>query len=142
MHRKVFISVLGTNAYGNCLYRKSDESFKCQNSYIQIATLQYLAQRESGFWNEEDLVLMLLTSEAEKKNWLPSVRTNSKTGETWAEPGLERRLKDMHLSAKIEPIRNLPEGDSVEDMMAIFKLVLEKLTWGDELYFDINFNQS
>jgi CRISPR-associated DxTHG motif protein len=137
MGRKVFISVLGTNPYSNCRYCKADEDFECQNPYVQIATLQYLDKKTPDSWTTDDVVLILLTEAAEKANWLPSLRTNKNTGQTIEEPGLCKRLQDLHFPAQIDTVKSLPEGDSVDDMMTIFRRVIEKLKVGDELYFDI-----
>ena len=65
MPRKVFISFLGTSDYKECTYFK--ESFSYKSRFIQEATLQYLASLEE--WTEQDQILILLTKEAEKKNW-------------------------------------------------------------------------
>lgn len=137
MARKVFISFLGANPYGDCHYVKPGSDYEISNPYIQIATLDYLDKHVTK-WEKGDIALILLTDEAEKKNWLPHDLTNPKTKEiTGHERGLELRMKEMNLPFSIVPINNLPEGDTVQETMTIFMKTFEKLQEGDELYFDI-----
>lgn len=124
MARKVFISFLGTSSYVDCHYVKPDTDYEITNPYIQVATLDYL--KKSGIeWENGDVVLILLTEKAEIANWQPH----------GLEVGLEARLKMLNLP--YDSIPNLPEGDTVDDIMTIFIKTFNKLKEGDELYFDI-----
>ena len=66
MKRKVFISVLGSNNYSECIYFK-DEYKSAHVRFIQEATLDYLTSMEE--WTANDIAIFLLTDEAEKANW-------------------------------------------------------------------------
>ena len=137
MARKVFISFLGISSYGECCYTKPGCDFKITNPYIQIATLDYLNNFVDK-WNDGDLILILLTKKAEPANWLPHDLKNRQTKETAVrEEGLESRLRKLNLPCKIEPIKEIPDGDNEEQLITIFMRVFNKLKEGDELYFDI-----
>lgn len=137
MARKVFISFLGANPYGDCHYVKPGSDYEITNPYIQIATLDYLNKHVSK-WEKGDIALFLLTSEAERKNWISKDLRNSKTNEIIRhEYGLEERLAELNLPFEITPIKDLPEGDTVQETMTIFMKTFETLQEGDELYFDI-----
>ena len=134
MKRKVFISFLGTNNYGLSHYHRG--SFRSEEvRYVQEATLQYLHQKEA--WTSDDFAYILLTKMAEQRNWVDNGHTDRGTNEIIKAPGLDSLLRQMGIPVQIEPIRNLPDGNTEEEIWAIFTRIFEKIQDGDRLYFDL-----
>ena len=117
MPRKVFISFLGTSKYNECEYVKDDFSYR--SSFIQEATFRYLTSIEE--WSENDRILILLTKQAEEKNW----------------EGLNSLFKDIAGQTVVDTIRDIPEGKNEQEIYAIFQKVYEYLLDCDILYFDL-----
>ena len=134
MARKVFLSVLGTGFYENCIYY-SDE-FSIETRFIQHATLSLLTKQSE--WTKEDAVYILLTSKAKTDNWkIPTgKRHNYKEGKDVNYTGLENILKNMAIVTPINPI-DINDGKNESEMWEIFSKVYNVLQEGDELYFDI-----
>lgn len=132
MGRKVFISVLGATPYRECVYMRGD--YKSNSvRFIQEATLEYFNNIEK--WTSSDFVYILLTKEAEEKNWKDRVDTDNLS----KIEGLESRLKNLNSDFTIEPITNLPHGNSEDEIWIIFEHVFSKIEDGDELYFDLTY---
>ena len=134
MARKVFISVLGFTNYGQCTYVKGDYKSSCVR-FIQEATLDYFCQQKE--WSANDAAYILLTSGAEKANWYDDGHKDKNTGEVIKCEGLCSRLQKMELPFTINTIKNLPDGNTEEEIWDIFERVFNELQDGDELYFDL-----
>ena len=141
MSRKVFISFLGATNYGPCDYQINGESFGTER-FIQVSTLRMLTKNRD--WSPSDKAYILLTNDAEKKNWMDEGQCNPKTKEPIK--GLKGLNSDLDSLANeigaesfptIEPVRNLPDGNNETEIWEIFSKVFEKIQDGDELYFDI-----
>ena len=135
MGRKVFISVLGTGFYGECVYRR-DGFASSATRFIQQATLEMLTQ--GGDWTATDHGYVLLTEQARDTNWhIPGgVRTNQRTKADEPYMGLERVIADMHLPFEVSGV-TIPMGKDEEEIWQIFDTVYGLLQEGDELYFDL-----
>ncbi len=118
MGRKVFISFLGTSNYRDCEYTKNGQSYG-NTRFIQEATFRYLSTCEK--WSNNDRILILLTKQAEKKNW--------------ADGELVSRLKAF--STSIETLTALPDGANEDEIWNIFSRIYDYLQEEDELYFDL-----
>ncbi len=130
MARKVFISVLGTGSYKECIYASSGTQYE-ETRFIQKATLQMLNVKEQ--WTENDHIYIVVTEGSQEKNW----KTRSENGET--NIGLDDTLKDMQLSTPIDTI-TIPDGNNEDEIWQIFSNiynVLDKQEEGAELYFDL-----
>lgn len=134
MKRKVFISVLGSNNYTECIYWK-DEYKSAPVRFIQEATLDYLTKKEE--WTDNDMAVFLLTDEAEKANWLDNGHFRRDTNEIIPCEGLEQRLIKMNLPIQISTINHLPHGNNEAEIWEIFEKTFSRLQDGDELYFDL-----
>ena len=137
MHRKVFISVLGTSNYTACRYTIGN--YKSEPvRFVQEATLDYLLHCNSAaLWSDNDTAYILLTDKAKQENWQDGNKTNSRTHETIFEEGLQTRLAKMHLPFNVQPIENLPLGNNESEIWEIFNRLYEVIQEGDELYFDL-----
>lgn len=130
MARKVFISVLGTGFYKECIYASGGTQYE-ETRFIQKATLQMLNVKEQ--WTEDDHIYIVVTDGSQEKNW----KTRSENGET--NIGLDDTLKDMQLSTPIDTIM-IPNGNNEDEIWQIFSNiynVLDKQEDGVELYFDL-----
>lgn len=134
MARKVFISVLGFTNYGQCSYVKGD--YKSSSiRFIQEATLDYLCKQCE--WSVNDVAYILLTNGAEKANWHDDGHKDRETGEVIKCEGLCSRLQKMNLPFVVNTIKNLPDGNTEEEIWNIFERVFNELQDEDELYFDL-----
>jgi CRISPR-associated Csx2 family protein len=114
------ISFLGFNSYKITTYVSIDGSQTCQTRFFQEALVK--------FYSPEILYVMLTNT---VENVVP--RDSEKTN--WS--ALQEILKESKFSGKLEPIRNIPEKNSPDDIWQIFKSVTELLEPGDEVIFDI-----
>lgn len=131
MARKVFISVLGTGFYGECIYKFN--GFCSSNTrFIQKATLEMLTSGAS--WTSEDHGYILLTDGARINNW--SVKDNVRTNVAESYIGLKESIEDLHLSFPVDGV-SIPVGNDENEIWQIFETLFDKLQIGDELYFDI-----
>ena len=130
MARKVFISVLGTGSYKECIYALGDTQYD-KTRFIQKATLQMLDVKKQ--WTEDDHIYIVMTDGSQEKNW----ETRTEDGVTII--GLDDTLKDMQLSAPIDTIK-IPDGNNEDEIWQIFSNIyniLDKQEDGAELYFDL-----
>lgn len=127
MARKVFISVLGTGSYKECIYALGDTQYD-KTRFIQKATLQMLDVKEQ--WTEDDHIYIVMTDGSKEQNW----ETRTDNGEP--KIGLADTLKEMHLSTPIETIR-IPDGNNEDEIWQIFSDIYKVLNDEDELYFDL-----
>lgn len=127
MARKVFISVLGTGNYKECIYASGNPQYD-GTRFIQKATLQMLDVKEG--WTESDRIYIIVTDGSKEQNW----ETRTDNGEP--KIGLADTLKEMHLSTPIETIR-IPDGNNEDEIWQIFSDIYKVLNDEDELYFDL-----
>ena len=127
MARKVFISVLGTGNYKECIYASGNTQYD-GTRFIQKATLQMLDVKEG--WTESDRIYIIVTDGSKEQNW----ETRTETVEP--KIGLADSLKEMHLSTPIETIR-IPDGNNEDEIWQIFSDIYKVLNDEDELYFDL-----
>lgn len=138
MARKVFISVLGTGFYVECVY-KMGEFTSDTTRFIQRATLQTLTQQNvGGEWTKNDQIYIVLTEKAKADNWEVSsgTRHNPKTGKEETYIGLKSVLERMSLPTPIRTI-DIPDGNNEKELWEIFDKIYTVLEDGDELYFDL-----
>lgn len=125
MARKVFISVLGSSPYKECVYVDKNMDYKSKPvRFIQEAILEKTAQN----WSENDAFLIFVTDGKNgslEKNWK----------DTEAE-GLETRIKKLNLPPGFSEHR-IPEGNNTEEIWKIFEIIYSKLKPNDYLYIDI-----
>lgn len=131
MSRKVFISVLGTGFYRNCLY--VGQNSQTETNFIQVATLNEIGAKT---WACEDAVYILVTEKARKENWHieNGMRLNNKN-ELVTYLGLDKGIQDLSLRCKVEAV-DIKDGMSQYEMWDIFNQVYQLLETEDELYFD------
>ncbi len=138
MARKVFISVLGTGFYSECVY-KIGEFRSDTTRFIQQATLQMLTQQKvGGEWTKNDLIYIVLTEKAKEYNWdIPSgKRYNPKDKKDEPYIGLKSALEQMSLPTPIKTI-DIPDGNNERELWDIFDKIYTVFENGDELYFDL-----
>lgn len=134
MTRKIFISFLGFTNYRQCSYVK--DGYKSSSvRFIQEATLDYLCQQSE--WTANDTAYILLTNGAGKANWYNDGHKDRDTGEIIKCEGLCSRLQKMNLPFAVNTIKNLPNGNTEEEIWNIFERVFSELQDDDELYFDL-----
>lgn len=138
MARKVFISVLGTGFYSECVY-KIGEFRSDTTRFIQQATLQMLTQQKvGGEWTKNDQIYIVLTEKAKESNWeVPrGKRYNPKDAKEVDYIGLKSVFEQMQLPTPIKTI-DIPDGNNEKELWGIFDKIYTVLESGDELYFDL-----
>lgn len=138
MARKVFISVLGTGFYSECVY-KIGEFRSDTTRFIQQATLQMLTQQKvGGEWTKDDQIYIVLTEKAKESNWeVPrGKRYNPKDAKEVDYIGLKSVFEQMQLPTPIKTI-DIPDGNNEKELWGIFDKIYTVLESGDELYFDL-----
>lgn len=134
MARKVFISFLGFTDYRFCKYHYG--VFKSENTrFIQIATLDYLLTQEE--WSPNDVAYILLTKGAEEKNWIDNGQIDFQTKQKKRCDGLETCFKTKNYPFKVEPIKEIKDGNDEQELFDIFKKTFSLIKEGDTLYFDV-----
>lgn len=133
MGRNVFMSVLGTGLYGECIY--AGEKSETATRFIQEATLNEI---EAMNWTDADAAYILVTKESREKNWdvAGGKRADCKTQTQIEYPGLKKKLDNMHLPFEVVPV-DIPEGSSDKEMWELFEMIYGLLEEGDQLYFDL-----
>ncbi len=140
MHRKVFISFLGTNNYVQCRYDiKGSVSEPVR--FVQEALIEYFCKD----WTDNDRILIFCTSSettgengSKEINWFDNGQSRIK--DDIEAIGLQHRLYDLktrlELKAQIEEY-DIDAGFSEEEIWSIFETVYSKLQSGDHIYFDV-----
>ena len=129
---RVFISVLGTTDYVECIYTQPDTSLKCPTRFVQEATVLMNCQN----WSEKDRILVFTTQEAQRRNWLDDGQTIGQEKAPKIQQGLKSRLENLSLKPAIKNIM-IPEGKTIEEIWDIFNLIFGELKKSDEVVFDI-----
>lgn len=134
MSRKVFISVLGTGNYKECIYVSEQKGFKSSSVYfVQEATLQLLNVKE---WDTEDAGIILLTEGAKNKNWEGTTLVDPQTDQLVKPLALKCKLEEMNLPFSIKGL-SIPNGKNETEIWTIFNQLFSELKEDDELYFDL-----
>lgn len=115
--------MLGTSDYKECDYRKDGVSYGSVR-FVQEATVNYLNCKNE--WTSSDHIYVLLTEEAEQKNWNDN-----------AVPGLKAAFDKMSLPCPVTPVTGLPVGNNEDEIWTLFEKAFALIEEGDELYFDI-----
>jgi CRISPR-associated DxTHG motif protein len=119
MRRTHFISFLGANAYTPVRYSLGDQT-SCEHRFVQAALLELLKARGQL----PDRISVLLTETAFTKNWQPSDGT----------PGLAAALEQY---PDINPVTEFPEGQSEDQLWAMFDRITGVVQPGDRLWVDV-----
>lgn len=117
MGRRVFISVLGTGNYQECIYQSSDKTVSVLTCFAQEAALLYA---DAPNWDSADQVFILLTEDARQRNWNK----------------LFHCLSSLGLPCSIKGIP-IVDGKDEKEVWSIFKTIYDLIEDGDCLYFDV-----
>jgi CRISPR-associated Csx2 family protein len=128
---KAFISFLGTNDYLDCRYSLNNQPGKVVK-YFQ----EDLVDRFCRQWEPEDQIRIFTTADALEKNWKDNGHQDRKTGAVLTNPGLEKRLQEMNLTASVQRY-DIPDGKDETEIWLIFQSVFDTLNQEDEIIFDI-----
>jgi CRISPR-associated Csx2 family protein len=126
---KVYLSFLGTNNYLPCTYHYGNREV-AGIRFVQEATVNLFCHG----WGPTDRILIFLTEEARKRNWLDGGQKDVAAQTSCA--GLETCLSRMALAARIEAVP-IPDGKSEQEIWEIFQIVFGRLSDGDQVVFDI-----
>jgi len=127
MARKVFISVLGTNAYLEARYHfeKKAQGDEEALHFVQEKIIKNFCLN----WSKNDQLLFFLTDKARENNWAEKAQKGQYEG-------LSSRLAKLNLNCPYEDV-DIPDGLNDKEIWEIFDAVFKRLQKGDDLYFDI-----
>lgn len=131
---RLFISFLGTNNYISCNYyvERPEKTEVKDVRFVQEAIASIVCKT----WNESDKILIFITEEAKKRNWLDNGHTDRKTKKEIPSEGLAKRLHKLNLKASIIPV-SIDDGLDNDGIWNIFYDVYENIGDGDDVIFDI-----
>ncbi len=126
MARKVFMSVLGSTNYRDCIY--SDESFTATSTnYIQVAMLE----KYKSIFTPNDIAYIFVTEGVNgsySKNWMDNGHGINE--------GLQTKILSMNIPFDIVPVA-IKNGNTEHEIWEIFRNIFSLFQQDDELYFDI-----
>lgn len=129
---RVFLSVLGTGDYVECIYKFDGDFESVPTRYVQEATVS----RYCKDWEPNDKIIIFTTSDARDRNWNDHDYYDKIEKRSYQREGLETRLKSLGILAQITNI-DIVEGKSVEEIWSIFQDIFDNLNEHDEIVFDI-----
>ena len=104
MARKVFMSVLGSTNYQECLYVDSAEDFRShQTKFIQTAMLEKIAKS----WTDSDVANIFITSGVKGsgiKNWEDNGHLKFGTDEKILSKGLKKSIEELKLNVNVNAV--------------------------------------
>lgn len=115
------ISFLGFNKYDETIYLHPTEKNSLKTPFFQEALVEFY---------QPETLYVLLTKTVETKIPAGASETN------WE--ALQKRLQGKNV--KLQPIKNIPERNSPEDVWLIFQEITNNLQHGDEVIFDITYS--
>lgn len=127
----LYLSFLGTNDYIPCTYLYKTEQVPGVR-FVQEATLRLFCRD----WKKEDRLVIFLTEEARKRNWVDDGHVDRQTGEAKDRKGLHRCIEALNLGASLETV-DIPSGKNEEEIWEIFDRVFEVIRQEDRIVFDI-----
>ncbi|MEZ0537621.1 TIGR02221 family CRISPR-associated protein [Caldicellulosiruptoraceae bacterium PP1] len=120
---KKFLSFLGANNYNECIYNCPNE--KQSSKFIQEALIKDLCKD----WTQKDKAIIFLTKKARNYNW----ENHAERGE-----GLAKKLNKLKDTYKLQIIdKDIPDGQNVDEIWDIFRIMIDSLNDDDEVIFDI-----
>jgi CRISPR-associated Csx2 family protein len=133
--RNVFISFLGANAYQECQYQ-----YGTQQSQPVFYVQQAIAQTIAKNWGGQDAFYVFTTSKAIQDNWsqrlVKAAHAPSETEAQYAPDGLQAHLLADFKGGLVQS-KPIPDGNTEEEIWAIFDAVLGVLQVNDAVYLDI-----
>ena len=87
--------------------------------------MKYLASKYG--WTSDDEALILLTKDAEERNW----------NDNGGLKGLSSVIQQMEPQVTVNVLKDLPKGETENEILLIFSLMYNHIQDGDELYFDL-----
>lgn len=130
-----FFSFLGTTEYIPCTYymeaQEKEPRIEISDCrYVQEALIKILIQKGVSF----DEIVVFITEDSYAVNWIDNVYKRDGI----SRPGLHRILENIFsgCSVKIKN-KNVPAGDSQEDLWKLFESMTDEIGQGDHIILDI-----
>lgn len=129
---RILITILGTSNYIPCNY-VLDKMNKVDNAlFVQEALAKGICKN----WTENDRIIIFLTEEAKKTNWY-NLELKKSNGKPLQRDGLEKRLHTLEDISTEIITRDIPKGETTEDLWKIFQEIYNQINENDEVYLDI-----
>jgi len=125
---KKFLSFLGTGNYEECIY-------KCRNTNIKTRFIQKaLIEDMCKTWSDEDEVIIFLTEKSKKVNWEDRYSNDGNIDKEGLKSEIEKIFGKCNVQIKEKII---PEGRNLDEIWQIFEIMMQSISKGDEVIFDI-----
>ncbi len=123
------LSFLGTTDYRKAYYSYNGRRSGRAYQFILEALVEFFCED----WSVGDRVIVFLTEEAEKKNWLSKAESPSANFDV----GLREALENCGLNADMISSVEIPEGRNEEELWEIFGKINEAIDERDNVFFDV-----
>lgn len=127
MGRKL-LSFLGTTKYLEAYYHFNGEKSGRACQFILEALFQFFCRD----WGSEDGVIVFLTEESKRKNWL----SKAEDPDANFDIGLREALEKCGVNVDFKSVE-IPEGRNEEELWEIFEKINEAIQEEDNVLFDI-----
>jgi len=126
------LSFIGPTKYIEAYYAYNNKKSKQAYQFIQEALLEFFCRD----WEEHDQVVIFLTEESKRKNWLSKNECEDANFEKGLKERLEETKKRLKLNIGIRDVE-IPEGRNEEELWEIFERINNNISEEDILIFDI-----
>ena len=126
------LSFIGPTKYIEAYYAYNNEKSQQAYQFIQEALLEFFCRD----WKELDQVVIFLTEESKRKNWLSKNEYEDANFEKGLKERLEDTKKKLNLNVSVKEVE-IPEGRNEEELWEIFEKINSNIGEEDVLIFDI-----
>jgi len=126
------LSFIGPTKYIEAYYIYNNKKSQNVCQFIQEALLELFCEN----WGENDQVVILMTEESKRKNWLSKSEYKDANFEKGLKERLEEAKKRLKLNVSVREIV-IPEGRNEEELWEIFEEINRNIGEEDILVFDI-----
>ena len=126
------LSFIGTTKYVEAYYIYNNKKSQTSCQFIQEALLEFFCKD----WKENDQIVIFLTGESRRKNWLSRNEYEGANFEKGLKERLEETKKRLKLNIKVKGCE-IPEGRNEEEIWEIFEKINNNIDKEDILIFDI-----
>lgn len=126
------VSFIGPRKYIEAYYIYDNKRSHKPCLFIQEALTEFFCIN----WGEKDEVVVFLTEESKRKNWLGK----SESRDAINDKGLKERLEEIKDELKLDiHVRgiNIPEGKNEKELWDIFEKINDYISEGDNIIFDV-----
>ena len=126
------LSFIGPTKYIEAYYAYNNKKSQRACQFIQEALFEFFCKD----WKEHDQVVIFLTEESKRKNWLSKNECEDANFEKGLKERLEETKKRLKLNVSVKDVE-IPEGKNEGELWEIFEKINSNIGEEDVLIFDI-----